>query len=101
MINNLTAYFLSTKNENNAATFMVGCQLTLFSKPVSLLHIINTGATEKGGASDTGLFFENDRSSPYLEGNFFHEKICINYEKKCIGLQFGPFISKLIWSPWL
>jgi hypothetical protein len=22
-------------------------------------------------------------------------------EKKCVGLHFGPFISKLIWSSWL
>jgi hypothetical protein len=56
---------------------MVGCQLTLFSKPVSLLHIINTGATEKGVASAT-------KEVVLFLGYFFYwKKFALILKKMC------------------
>jgi hypothetical protein len=32
---------------------------------------------------------------------FSRKRLCINFNKNCLGLHFGRFFHKLIWSPWL
>jgi hypothetical protein len=47
-----------------------------------------------------GHFFENSRSSPKVVGYFFPRlRILLNFSLKRVGLLFGQFFHKLIWSP--
>jgi hypothetical protein len=47
----------------------------------------------------SGLFSENYRSSSYLGATFSVVKFMYSSWQKCIGLHFGRFFHKLIWSP--
>jgi hypothetical protein len=46
-------------------------------------------------------FFENYRMSINTWISFFHgeSNVCIDFDKKCVGLHFWPFFHKLICSP--
>jgi hypothetical protein len=46
-----------------------------------------------------GHFFKNYRSSPNLWATLFQKyKLLINFDKIWVGLYFGRFFHKLIWS---
>jgi hypothetical protein len=46
-----------------------------------------------------GLFYEKYKSIPNFCATFLHGKSYNNFYKKWVGLHFGRFFHKLIWSP--
>jgi hypothetical protein len=40
------------------------------------------------------------RSGPILWVTFFMVKVMLTIWQKCVGLYFGRFFHKLVWSPW-
>jgi hypothetical protein len=46
-----------------------------------------------------GNYFENCRKSSHFWAIFETVRL-FNFDKKCLGLHFGRFYHKLIWSPW-
>jgi hypothetical protein len=69
------------KNESKAANFEVGTRVTRLGEFSPNLHLFTLDS------------FFNYRGSP--------KYWILNYAKNRIGLHFGPFLHKLIWSPWL
>jgi hypothetical protein len=54
-----------------------------------------------GDFSALRQFDEKYISNPKFCWHFIPlQKVCINFDKKCVGLHFGRFLSKLIRSPW-
>jgi hypothetical protein len=49
-----------------------------------------------------GQLLENYRSVQHLRDTLFRDwvYVCINFDKKSVGLHLGKFFHKLIWSPW-
>jgi hypothetical protein len=53
-------------------------------------------------AVDFGQFFENFTSSANLWATYLHSmyKLCIDFDKKWVGLHIERHFCALIWSPW-
>jgi hypothetical protein len=54
-----------------------------------------------GLAEFLAVFLENFRSNPNFGTFFTTEKACIHFDTKCVGIHFGRFFHKRIWSPWI
>jgi hypothetical protein len=47
------------------------------------------------------VFWENDKSKQLFGGNSFPQlRLSITFGNKWIGIHYGRFFHKLIWSPW-
>jgi hypothetical protein len=47
-----------------------------------------------------GSFVKITEVALFLGPLLHRKKVCIKYVRKRVGLHFGPFFHKLIWSPW-
>jgi hypothetical protein len=78
-----------------------------FRKPFRPKFTHLTSEIGLGDFSPTGWLFTlgcflTGKSSPINLVHFsWYRRLCIKFDKKWVGLHFGRFFHKPIWSPWI